>query len=67
MVIELEPVFEITSRLPAREQQVLAAIFSEGLEDEGRWSRRFDETPEILKMLVNRAKAQYAEGICEQF
>jgi hypothetical protein len=64
MVSELAKAFDRAAQLPDREQQVLASILEEELDDENGWQRRFDETPQVLEMLVRRAKEQYDAGLC---
>ncbi len=66
MVNELARVIEKAALLPDREQQVLASILEQELEDEAAWNRRFNDSPETLETLVKRAKAQYEAGVCTE-
>jgi hypothetical protein len=66
MVSELAKPFDRAAQLPDREQQVLASILQEELDDEAGWQRRFDESPQVLEMLVRRAKKQYLAGQCTE-
>jgi hypothetical protein len=66
MVSELEQAIKRASKLPDREQRVLASILEQELDDEAGWARRFEESPQVLEMLVRRAKAQYEAGACSE-
>ena len=66
VVNELVMVIEKAAKLSDREQQVLASILEQELEDEEAWNRRFESSPETLEMLVKRAKAQYESGVCTE-
>jgi len=65
MVTEFEKSVERASKLPARKQQVLAALLEQEMDNDERWDQKFEETPHVLEMLVKRAKEQYEAGLCE--
>jgi hypothetical protein len=58
----LRLVFEAASKLPAKDQEALAAIIEEELADERRWRAHFTETPDVLRHIAERAKRQYGRG-----
>lgn len=62
MISELERAIDRASKLSEREQRVLASILEQELDDEAGWARRFEESPQVLEMLVRRAKTQYEAG-----
>jgi len=64
MVKQLEVAINKAAELSEREQEVLAAIIEAELADEERWQKRFDETPDTLGRIAERARRQYDAGLC---
>lgn len=48
--------------LPAVEQDAIAAMILEELEDEIRWDKAFTSSPDILVTLAAEAMAEYRTG-----
>lgn len=48
--------------LPADEQDAIAAIILEELEDERRWDEAFARSPDLLAKLASEAMAEYRTG-----
>ncbi|BAY20410.1 hypothetical protein NIES2100_01510 [Calothrix sp. NIES-2100] len=48
--------------LPASEQDAIAAMILEELEDDQRWDESFSRSPDILAKLAANAMAEYHAG-----
>lgn len=48
--------------LPADEQDAIAAMILEELEDERRWDEAFARSPDLLAKLASEAMAEYRTG-----
>lgn len=60
----LEQAIAEARKLPADEQEVLAAISLAEIEDERRWDEVLTRSPGKLDALVARAQQQVHEGRC---
>lgn len=49
-------------KLPAGEQQALAAILIEEIASEARWTRSFDKSAGMLESLADEALAEFKAG-----
>lgn len=58
----LEKVFAEVSKLPAEEQDALAAWILEELASERRWQKAFAGSPGALQRLASEARAEYRTG-----
>jgi aspartate/glutamate racemase len=58
----LEKAFTEVSKLPAQEQDTLAAIIFEELASERRWKEAFSASTEVLAELADEALAEHHEG-----
>ena len=62
MTKHLEKAFEEARKLPAEQQDTLAAIILEEIADEARWAKRFAETQDVLERLADEALAELEAG-----
>ncbi len=58
----LEQALSQVAKLPASEQDALAAIVLEELASEQRWSESFAKSQDVLGKLAGEALAEYAAG-----
>jgi len=58
----LEKALSEVARLPAAEQDALAAILLEELASEQRWSDSFAKSQDLLAKLAEKALAEHAAG-----
>lgn len=58
----LEKAFEEVAKLPAPEQDAMAAIVLEELASEQRWSESFAKSQDKLAKLAEQAVAEYNAG-----
>ena len=58
----LEQVIAKLKTLPASEQDAMAALILEELEDETRWDRAFEQSQHVLAFLAAEAMAEYQAG-----
>jgi hypothetical protein len=58
----LRKAFEEASRLPATEQDALASVLLQELEDERRWDGALETTPDQLARLADEALAEFRAG-----
>ncbi len=58
----LETAFEQVSKLPASDQDAVAAIVLEELASEQRWSKAFAKSQDALAKLAGEALAEYDAG-----
>jgi hypothetical protein len=58
----LERAIARLKNLPAREQDAVAAIILEELEDDRRWDEAFAASPDVLVKLAAAAMAEYHAG-----
>ena len=61
----LEQAFGEVAKLPASEQDALAAIVLEELASEKRWSESFGKSQDTLAKLAEEALAEHAAGRTE--
>ena len=62
MVGSLSQIFKEASKLSKEEQEALAAIISEEMRDEDRWSKAFASSQVKLKEMAEEARKELAEG-----
>ena len=62
MTKTLEKAFAKVSRLPARDQNVLARWLIAELESEARWAKAFRRSEDRLAQLANEALADHRNG-----
>ena len=65
MNTKLTKVLEAVSRLPERDQEELAAVILQELEDEVRWEAAFEASQPQLKRLAEEALEEYRAGRTE--
>ncbi len=58
----LEKALDEVAKLPASEQDALAAILLEEIESEKRWAESFAKSPEKLAKMAEEALAEYRAG-----
>jgi hypothetical protein len=58
----LEQALSEVAKLPASEQDVVAALVIEELASERRWSSSFANSQDLLAKLAEEALAEYASG-----
>ena len=58
----LEKAFSEVAKLPASEQDAVAALVIEELASEKRWSSSFANSQDLLAQLAEEALAEYASG-----
>lgn len=58
----LRKAFEEASKLPPGEQDALASVLLDELQDERRWDRALEETHEKLTGLADAALAEHRAG-----
>ncbi|BBD54798.1 hypothetical protein NIES204_20940 [Planktothrix agardhii NIES-204] len=58
----LERVIARLKTLPSSEQDVIATMIPEELEDEYRWDESFTRSPDLLYKLAAEAMAEYRAG-----
>jgi len=58
----LEKAFSEVAKLPASEQDAVAALVIEELTSERRWSSSFGNSQDLLARLAEEALAEYASG-----
>ena len=58
----LEQAIAKLKTLPASEQDAMAALILEELEDETRWDRAFEQSQHVLAFLAAEAMAEYQAG-----
>ncbi len=58
----LEQAIAKLKNLPANEQDAIAAMILEELEDEHRWDEAFTRSPDMLAKLATEAMAEYRAG-----
>jgi hypothetical protein len=58
----LEKALREVAKLPAPEQDALAAILLEELVSEQRWSKSFEKSQDVLAKLAEEALAEHAAG-----
>jgi hypothetical protein len=52
--------------LPANQQDAMARMILEELEDEKRWDEAFERSPDALALLADQAMAEYGAGKTQQ-
>lgn len=62
MTKALKKAFEAAFKLPAAEQDVLAAAIMEELESERRWDSLFESSPDQLAQLAQEARDEARAG-----
>ena len=58
----LEQAIAKLKNLPANEQDAIAAMILEELEDERSWDEAFTRSPDVLAFLATEAMAEYRAG-----
>jgi hypothetical protein len=58
----LEQAFSAASRLPADEQDAVAARLLEDIASEQQWDRAFEDSPDALAALAAKALAEFHAG-----
>jgi hypothetical protein len=59
---KLKEVMEAVSRLPEKDQEELAAVILQEIEDEAKWDRTFEGSQPQLKRLAENALEEYRAG-----
>ena len=59
----LEKAVAEASRLPSEQQEAIAALIFEEIEDEKRWDATFASTPHVLEGLAAEAEAEHRRGL----
>jgi len=62
MTTLLEQAFAEAAKLPAQEQEALAAWLMEELKSERRWSQLLESSSEVLEQLADEALAEFRAG-----
>ena len=62
MTTLLEQAFAEAAKLPSHEQDAFAAWFMELLRAEQRWTKLFQQSPDILSQLADEALAEHRAG-----
>ena len=62
----LEKAVEKIQQLPAKQQDSLAAIILEEIEDEARWDAAFAGSPGVLEQLVAEAEEEDRQGLTQE-
>ena len=63
----LEQAIAQLKTLPANDQDAIATIILEELEDEVRWDSTFAKSQDVLAKLAAEAMAEYREGETQEF
>lgn len=58
----LEKAFEVANRLPADQQDALAALVLDEISSEKRWDEAFGKSQDVLATLAKEALKAHAEG-----
>ncbi|WP_045218572.1 hypothetical protein [Desulfonatronum thioautotrophicum] len=58
----LEKAFDVASRLPTLEQNIVARMVLEEIESENKWDHLFSESEGTLAQLAQEALQDYAQG-----
>lgn len=58
----LEKAFEVATKLPADQQDALAAIVLDEISSEQRWDEAFAQSQDVLSALAQEALREYAAG-----
>jgi len=75
MIAVMEKVFEMASRFPEEEQEIIAfhrigemklPNFIEMIKDDLKWDKSFSESQDILEMMAEKALKEAREGKAEQ-
>ena len=67
MTESLQTAFSLASRLSEAEQDVIAAWLIAELESESKWDALFAQSPDILADLAQKALAEHACGVTEDW
>lgn len=54
------------SKLPSEQQDAIAALILEEIEDEARWDETFAKSPDLLERLAAEADAEEKRGATEE-
>lgn len=65
MTILLERAVKKVNTLPDKEQDAIAALILDEIEDDARWETRFASSQGVLAMLAEEAMAEFYEGKTE--
>lgn len=63
----LEKVVAKIKQLPAEEQDAIAALILEEIEDEARWDAAFARSPGVLERLAEEAEEEDRKGLTKEF
>ncbi len=61
----LEQAIARVKQLPETEQDAIAALILEELEDEARWDKAFAQSHDVLAELAGAALAEDQAGLCD--
>lgn len=53
--------------LPEKQQDAIAALILEEIEDEARWDTAFARSPDVLERLAEEAEEEERNGLTEEF
>ncbi|MEZ4702954.1 MAG: hypothetical protein R2834_21655 [Rhodothermales bacterium] len=54
-------------QLPEKQQDAIAALILEEIEDEARWDAAFARSPDVLERLAEEAEEEERNGLTEEF
>lgn len=63
----LEQAISRLKTLPANEQDAIATLILEELEEARRWDESFTRSPDLLAKLASKAMAEYWAGKIQEF
>ncbi len=67
MTDKLEKAVAQAKQLPVEQQDAIAALIFEEIEDEARWDATFARTPDVLEHLASDADEEDRQGLAQQF
>jgi hypothetical protein len=62
----LEKAFERAKGLPEDQQDAIAALILEEIEDEARWDAAFAASPNLLEKLAQEAEEEDKQGLTQE-
>lgn len=62
MTALLQKAFKAASKLPKKEQDILATLLLEELQSEKRWAKAFEKSQDKLAVLADEALAEFQRG-----
>ncbi|MCH8277035.1 MAG: hypothetical protein IIA50_05805 [Bacteroidetes bacterium] len=65
MTDKLEEAVAQAMRLPVEQQDAIAALILEEIEDEARWDSTFSSSPDVLERLASEADEEDRQGLTQ--